>query len=190
MSLSSQEAAASLTEVNKAHQKSAELYFYRRSSPHLIMWGIIWVLGYGYTGLIHLYANQVWWALIAVGIAGAVMIGRCHKGDDSHLGPMAWRMGALFIIIFIFVTASYAILQPTRGAQFAAYPALLTGFAYMVVGLWVGLRYVVSGAVVVALTLIGFFYIDPLFHSYAVCLWFAVVGGAAMILTGIWFRTV
>ena len=54
----------------------------------------------------------------------------------------------------------------------------------MAIGLWRGLRYVISGMAVVALTLIGFFYIGPIFF------WFAAVGGGAMILTGLWFRAV
>jgi hypothetical protein len=42
---------------------------------------------------------------------------------------------------------------------------------------------VISGVVVVALTLVGFYFISPIFF------WFAAVGGGAMILTGLWFRT-
>jgi hypothetical protein len=95
-------------------------------------------------------------------------------------------MGALWAIILFFVIATYAILQPHLAKQFCAYPALITGCAYMAVGLWRGLRYVISGVVVVTLTLIGYYYIEQFFSIFY---WFAIVGGGAMILTGLWFRT-
>jgi hypothetical protein len=184
MSLSSQEAAESLSQAEQAGRRSKQVYFYHRSSPHLIMWGIIWFIGYGGTGLFPLYSNALWGALILIGATGGFLLGRYRKPDGSTTGPYAWRMAAVWAIILLFVFSTYAILQPHHSRQFAAYPALITGSVYMALGLWTGLRYVISGVVVVALTLIGFFYIEPIF------LWFAVVGGAAMILTGLWFRTV
>jgi hypothetical protein len=187
MSLSSEEAQASLNQVADAERRSSQLYFYHCSSPHLIMWGIIWIIGYGGTGLFPHYANLLWLGLIVIGCIGGMVIGQRHK--DGHLlsAPKTWRFGALWAIILFFVLSTYAILHPTDGRQFCAFPALITGCVYMAIGLWRGLRYVISGAVVTALTLFGFFYIDQFF---ATALWFAVVGGSAMILTGLWFRTV
>jgi hypothetical protein len=184
MSLSSKEAQASLSQVQEASRRSSQLYFYHRSSPHLIMWGIIWIIGYGGTGLFPHYGNQLWLGLIVIGCAGGILLRRCHKTDGNVGGPHAWRMAALWAVILFFVFATYAIMQPHFARQFCAYPALITGCVYMAIGLWRGLRYVISGAVVVALTLVGFYYIQPIFF------WFAAVGGGAMILTGLWFRTV
>ena len=184
MSLSSQEAAASLSQVEQARRRSSQLYIYHRSSPHLIMWGIIWIIGYGGTGLFPSYGNQLWLALVVIGCIGGVILSRMAKPDGSTSGPYAWRMAALWAIILFFVFATYAILQPYLAKQFCAYPALITGCAYMAIGLWRGLRYFISGVVVVALTLVGFFYIEPIFF------WFAAGGGGAMILTGLWFRAV
>jgi hypothetical protein len=121
---------------------------------------------------------------VLIGTSGGVILGRCRKSDGVSSGPYAWRMAALWAIILFFVFATYAILHPHNGRQLAAFPALITGCAYMALGLWSGLRYVISGMAVVALTLIGFFYIEPIFF------WFAAVGGGAMILTGLWFRAV
>jgi hypothetical protein len=184
MSLSSKEAAESLSQVETATRRSSQLYFYHRSSPHLILWGIIWIVGYGGTGLAPRYGLVIWLALIAIGALGGAIIGRCAKSDGPDTPPYAWRNFALWLIILFFVFATYAILQPHLARQFCAYPALITGCVYMAIGLWRGLRYLIAGAVVVALTLIGYYYIDQVFF------WFAAVGGGAMILTGIWFRTV
>jgi hypothetical protein len=184
MSLSSEEAQASLSQVEEAGRRSSQLYFYHRSSPHLIMWGVIWIIGYGGTGLFPSYGWRLWMGLIVIGCVGGILLGRCPKPDGHTSGPYAWRMGALWAIILFFVSATYAIMHPTLDRQFCAYPALITGCAYMAVGLWHGLRYLISGIVVVALTLVGYYFIEPIFF------WFAAVGGGAMILTGLWFRTV
>lgn len=184
MSLSSQEAAESLSQAEQAGRRSEQAYFYHRSSPHLIMWGVIWILGYGGTGLFPQYADPLWAVLILGGCLGGVLIGRYSKSKCEKGTPYAWRIAALFAVILFFVEATYAILQPHLAKQFCAFPALITGSVYMALGLWRGVRYLISGIVVVALTLVGFFYIDWIFF------WFAVVGGASMILTGLWFRTV
>lgn len=187
MSLSSEEAAASLTQVEEASRKSSQLYFYHRSSPHLILWGVIWIIGYGNTGLFPQYANLVWLILIGIGCIGGIILGRgCPTEGGVIAGPLAWRMGALWAIILFFVFATYAILEPHMSRQLCAYPALITGCAYMALGLWRGLRYLISGMVVATLTLVGFFAVGDAYVAF----WFAVVGGSAMILTGLWFRTV
>lgn len=186
MSLSSQEAQASLAEAEQARRKSAEVYFYRRSSPHLIMWGGIWILGYGGCQYFPDDSNLIWGPLIALGVIGGILIGRRSAGDACAWGhQLSWRMPALTALIIFFVFGTYAILAPTHGAQYAAYPALITGTAYSAVGLWVGTRYLVTGILVMALTLVGYFYLQEY-----ILLWLAFVGGGSMILAGFWFRTV
>jgi len=186
MSLSSREAAQSLSQAESASRRSAELYVYHRSSPHLIMWGIIWVFGYGGTGLTPENANLIWGILTAIGLAGGIVIGRCTPKDTVKGSFRAWRLAALFAIIIFFVSATYTVMEPHLAKQFCAFPALITGTAYAAVGLWAGTRYVVAGIAVLALTLFGFFYLTP--HLYF--FWMALVGGGAMILAGLWFRTV
>lgn len=188
MSLSSQEAQASLAEAEGARRRSAELYGYRKASSHLIMWGTIWVFGYGGTGFAPDRSNLIWGVLVPLGILGSVILGRCTKrfaGSDAK-SSYAWRAGILGLLICLFVGATYTVMWPVPGAAFAAYPALITGFAYSVVGLWVGLRYLVTGALVIALTMFGFFEIPGIDYLY----WMAVVGGGSMILAGFWFRRV
>lgn len=186
MSLSSEEAAKSLSQAESARRRSSELYFYHRSSPHLILWGVIWVLGYGGTGLFPFYSGYIWDVLVVIGVTSGVIIGRCSRVEGSTAGPKAWRLAALALIIIFFVSATYRIMEPHLARQFCAYPALITGTAYMAVGLWSGIRYVIAGAVVVALTLIGFYSLDPHWYFF----WMAAVGGGSMVLAGLWFRTV
>ncbi|HEY0282081.1 MAG TPA: hypothetical protein VGC27_05610 [Rhizomicrobium sp.] len=183
MSLSSKEAAETLSDVERASRRSAQLYGYSRSAPHLIMWGSIWVVGYTQTDLFPRYANWGWIALILAGVIGGAIIGQ-RNAALKH-GPLAWRMFAVSAIAIFFVFATYTIMWPVRGEAIAAYPALITGTLYAGIGLWAGLRYVITGIVVVAATLGGYFFL----HEHLL-LWMAFVGGGGMILAGIWFRKV
>lgn len=186
MSLSSQEAAESLSQAEQAGRRSAQVYFYHRSSPHLILWGTIWIFGYGGCQFFPAYANWIWGPLIVIGVATGVLIGHRNRSVDRDCASRyAWRMAALAMLIVFFIFSTYTIMAPTHGVQFACYPALITGTAYTAVGLWVGMRYVVTGILVMALTLFGYFYLQEY-----IALWLAFVGGGSMILAGLWFRTV
>jgi hypothetical protein len=183
MSLSSEEAAAHLSQAESAGRRSAQLYSYRRTSPHLIMWGAIWVIGYGVCDFFPHYGNATWIGLILAGVIGGIFFGRRCASKTG--GPRAWRMIGLAVLAVFFVAATYTIMWPVHGAQVATYPALITGTVYAGVGLWAGLRYVVTGIMVIALTLGGFFWV----HEHLL-LWMAFVGGGSMMLAGLWFRAV
>ena len=187
MSLSPKEAAESLADAENAARRSARIYGYSKASPHLILWGAIWILGYGGTDLFHHYANLIWGVLILLGCLGGFLISRrCPSARDPKAPATsgAWRVFALGGIVFLFVLSTYLILKPTYGEQFAAFPALLTGAIYTAVGLWLGVRWILSGLFVIALTM-GGFYLLP--DHYV--LWLAFVGGGGMMAAGFWFRT-
>jgi hypothetical protein len=150
------------------------------------MWGSIWVLGYGGTGLAPEYSNWLWTALMICGIAGGLMLRRDRVADCRGSGFKPWRMPVLFATIILFVFTTYTIMEPHHAKQVCAFPALITGMAYVALGLWMGIRYVIAGIAVVTLTMFGFFYIPTYWYFF----WMALVGGGAMILSGIWFRTV
>ena len=180
MSLTSKEAAETLSDVERAAKRSAEAYGYSRSSPHLILWGAIWFLGYTGSDLYPAAAGWIWLVLVLIGCAAGTLIGHTQREAYVRRG---WHMFGLIAIAFLFVFASYAVLKPTHDAQVAAYPPLIVGAIYAGLGLWLGLRFVVAGLLITALTLGGYFYLHEHF-----LLWMAVVGGGGLALAGLWFR--
>ena len=180
MSLSSKEAAETLSDVERAGRRSAQAFGYRKASPHLILWGIIWVIGYSATDLRPADANLIWAALIAAGCIGGYVLGRGHERS-----PQAWRFFAVVGIVLIFIASTYTIMHPVHGPQMAAFPALITGAVYAGLGLWLGTRYLITGLAIIALTMGGFLYL----HEH-ILLWMAFVGGGGLILAGVWFRKV
>ena len=189
MSLSSDQAAESLKEIDRTRQRSAQAYRYANSSPFFILWGVIWMVGYTATDLYPHHANPLWLALMAAGLLGHMAIGR-HRASigEPHAGMNRFaglRLLAGFIAVFCFVGASYAIFAPVGWKQQASFVPLLMALFYVLVGLWAGTRFVVTGLAVAALTLGGFFYLPTHF-----LLWMALVGGGALILAGLWMRKI
>lgn len=187
MSLSSKEAAETLSDVERAARRSARAYSYNRSSPHLIIWGLCWVIGYAGTYFFLPQTNLVWAATIVAGMVASTITGKVmHTSCDAKAGARhGLRMFGLIGIAAVFMGATYAIMGPLHGLQPAAFPALLVAAAYCAVGLWLGTRYLILGALVFALTLAGYFYLPQYY-----LLWMGFVGGGALILTGLWFRKV
>ena len=55
---------------------------------------------------------------------------------------------------------------------------------YCLAGLWFGRAFVAIGLAIIALTLIGYFFITGAFFL----LWMAVVNGVGLIVGGLWMR--
>jgi len=189
MTLSTDQAAESLKEIDRTRRRSATAYVYANSSPFFVMWGVIWMIGYTGTDLYPRYANPLWLALMLAGTLGTVLIGRTraqagqpHPGINRYAGI---RFLASFVAIGAFIAATFAIFGHATHEQQAAFTPLIVALIYAVVGIWKGPRFLVTGIAVAALTVGGFFFMHEHFM-----LWMAAVGGGALVLAGLWLRTV
>ena len=95
MSLSPDQAAENLQEIERTGRRSAEAYEYAASSPQFILWGLIWMAGYAGSYLLPHYGfvgaiNWLWLGLIVIGIAGSHILGRRRY---RHLSPRARAKG-------------------------------------------------------------------------------------------------
>lgn len=183
MPISPAEAQNALHDISRAERSSAALYRYRHASPHLIVWGLIWAVGYGAT-----YAKPqlgvLWPVLVGIGTFASAWIG--WKFKPAKPGGYDWRLAGTWLAIFLFIAAIFAVMPPRSVAEVSAFFPLLVALFYGLIGIWIrGARLVLTGAAVGALTIIGFFFLPQIF-----LLWMAVVGGGALILGGFWLRSV
>ena len=186
MPLSSNEAAEMLRDIDRTTRRSANAYGYSAASPHLILWGVIWIVGYGATALQpHSPALQaVWPGLCLVGAGGSFWIG--WRMRPASAAGHDWRYVATFAAIVLFVFALFSIMPPTNGVQMGAFFPLLASLFYALIGIWAkGARMILLGMAIAALTLFGFFALRSQF-----ALWMAAVGGGGLILGGLWLRSV
>jgi hypothetical protein len=182
MPLSSEQASQVLREVEAVSHRSGQLYRYQRFAPMLVLWGVIWLIGFGMTNFFPARASWLWIALDVIGVAGCIYLGGKGKQEPSNSG--AWRWLASIAAIVAFYIAILSIFQPFSGRQSAVLITLLVALFYVLSGVWIGARLTITGIAMAALTLAGYY----LFPSYFF-LWMAVVGGGALMLAGLWLRT-
>jgi hypothetical protein len=187
MHLSPDEAAHTLRDIGAAESRSRRLHGYRQASPHLILWGILWAIGYGLTAALPHLGQPIWTVLVAIGLVAGFLI--AVRGAPTVTGEakprIYWRFPAIAATSFAFIAATLAVMAPVSSRQIDAFIPLVVAASYAVMGFWLGLRFTVAGAVLAAFTLFGFFLL-PLHFG----LWMAAVGGGALVLAGIWLRSV
>ena len=180
MAVSSSDAEQRLREVSNTERHSATIYGYRTASPHLIVWGVIWIVGYG-SAYFRPAWSMVWPVLTIAGLAISVWLGWKER---RRAQPFDWRYRATLLVVVLFTIAILAILSPKTPAQISAFIPMLVALFYSLVGIWTrGMRMLVTGVVLAVLTVSGYIWVREVFP-----LWMAALGGGALILGGIWLR--
>jgi hypothetical protein len=182
MALTSEQASQALRDLEAVGQRSGKLYRYQRTAPMLVLWGVIWFIGFGATQLSPARAQWLWLALDIAGVLGCIYLGKRAHHDGST--NTSWRWLASVATTAVFCVLVLTILPPSNGAQVGAFIALIVALFYVLAGLWIGARLVIIGIALAALTVFGYFML-PLYFA----LWMAVIGGGALILAGLWLRT-
>ncbi|HEX4371171.1 MAG TPA: hypothetical protein VH019_07465 [Rhizomicrobium sp.] len=179
--ITTREAHDALQEAATAERRSAQAYGYSRRAPFCILWGLIWMAGYGGTAVLPgRDSNWLWLALAIIGTAISIWIGN-NRADGR--GRDGWRAGLVIVFAMAFTAALLFIMHPTDPLQVGAYWPLLLSAIYASIGLWLGLRYILLGAFLAIATLGAYFFLKDLFFA-----WTAVVGGGSILLTGLWMR--
>lgn len=179
-----QEAADALHDIEHAEQHSVTAYRYEKSSRHLFLWGVIWMVGYGVT-YVRPRSSLIWAVLVVIGIIGTFWISWRTRTKRSR-ASFGWRYAATLLAVFLFIEALVAILPPKSNAQIDALFPLLIALWYAILGVWTrGTRIALLGVALGALTIGGYFWLPQYF-----LLWMAGVGGGALILGGFWLRRV
>lgn len=185
MSIPPQEAADALRDIQQAQRQSVVAYRYQRFSPHLFLWGVIWIVGYA-AEYVQPSATVVWFLLVLVGIIGSFWIGFRAEPKRSDASKAGWQYGTTALAIFLFICALFAILPPRSEAQIGAFFPILVALFYALIGIWTSAaRITVLAFTLAALTVAGYFWLPQYF-----LLWMAMVGGGALILGGVWLRRV
>src|ERR1700683_1214847 len=148
MTLSPNEAADTLRDIAAVETRSHRLYSYRQGSPHLILWGVLWAIGYGLTEPWPQQGRAIWSALVAIGlIGGFVIVLRAHANRAGAKSQIYWRFPTIALTGFVFIFASIAVMGPVSGRQIGAFIPLVVAAGYAVMGFWLGLRFTIAGAV-------------------------------------------
>ena len=116
------EAQEALRDIQQTGRASATARGYQRASPHLILWGVIWAVGYGLSYARPQY-GLVWPALVVIGTIASFWLG--WKSKPAGAGGYDWRYGATALAVFLFITAVFAVMPPQSVKQLCAFFPIL-----------------------------------------------------------------
>lgn len=183
MTISKEDAAQALGEIDQARGRLHEATAYEHAAPFLVIWGLVWLVA----DLLTQFAPRfrlAWSVCVVAGIVASFAVGFAmgRKSLPAQAGS-DWRQAATWFVVMAMVFSLFLVIPVTSDREVHSVFGLVFGFIYVIVGLWMGWRVAALGVALVALTLIGF---------YAVGAWYplfmGVVAGGALILGGLWLR--
>jgi len=187
MSLSSEQAAQALREVEQTSALSSTLYGYQQASPYLILWGVIWVIKFALGDFFPQYNNFIWIPFDVLGVAGCFYLGarsaRARQCSGVQKVNDGWRWLGSIAAVMAFIVVIQLIMAPVTERQAVTFIVLIVAVAYVLYGLWGSPRIGVTGVVLAALILFGYYQVQVHFD-----LWTGVVGGGSLILAGLWLK--
>jgi hypothetical protein len=182
--ISTEEAAEALKSIALVKRRASILRGYERGAPHVILWGLVWVAGYGLSDVVPSIAGPTWLVLDVAGVVGSFLLGRAAVAGVPMAGEgYGRRFAALGAAMLAFILATYYVMEPRDAVQFGAFPALLLATIYTVLGIWRGARWAAAGVALGVCTVAGFALFKEHFMS-----WMAAVGGGTLLVTGFWLR--
>jgi hypothetical protein len=189
MNISQEDARESLSKVRDVTVQTQRAVTSAYANPVLILWGTLWVIAFTATHFYIEYAYHIFIAMSVVGSVGTAIIffGLFHSRAPFRDDPserIGWRIAALWILLYVYVTIWLFLLAPFSGMQCNAFIGTAGMFACVVMGLWFGSTFmIVLGLAMTGVTLVGFY----LLTSYY-CLWMAMMGGGTLLGTGLYIR--
>jgi hypothetical protein len=182
MSLSRDDAAKSLKDIEAAAALSTKLKEYETAAPHFLIWGLVWAVAYATSAAMPELRNTAWPVAVALGVLGSTIAGAFEKG--AYRTPV-WVSAAVAAVITVFIFAIVTVADPQNTREIEALIPLIFAAGYTLAGLFLGVRFFICGVVLGAGTVAGFMWAGPNFGY-----WMAVLGGGTLILTGLWLRRV
>ncbi|WP_279357495.1 hypothetical protein [Methylobacterium indicum] len=176
-----EEARLALAAAEDGESRLLAALIYGRASPYLILWGIAWMAGYVGTFLAPERGNTIWSVVTALGWATTILLvlvqRRIGRGRHSRRG-LRYSVSAVLMTAYAALWAF--VLLSGHANALGIYAGTVTGFAYLVAGLWRGPLLAVLGAALTLLFLAGFA-IPPMgFLLYA-----GLLGGGGLVAAGL-----
>ena len=125
MGLSPQDALAALNDVEAADTRARASQANRAGAPYLILWGVVWVIGYGLSGV--LPPRDIGWMWMGVSLAGFAGMFLLPRRQSS--GSRAFRRGSaefFFENVRTDIDTLVADVNPRTGDQFLNFGVTLS----------------------------------------------------------------
>ncbi len=187
MNISPTEAEEALAAIQNMVQKTRRAISASGGYIFLIVWGVIWLLGFMGSQFLPVKTASYTWMVLDIlgGIISAVIGIRMNRGVRSAAPITSGKRIAFFwLLLFFYCVAAIGVAWPVEGKQFAMFIILFVGVGWMAMGLLLSFASIWWGLAITALALIGYFLLPGIFH-----LWMAILGGGGMIALGLYIRS-
>ncbi len=187
MNISPTEAEEALAAIQTMMQKTRRAISSSGGYLFLIVWGVIWLLGFLSSQFLSIEtAGYIWIGLDTFGgILSAVLGIRMGRGVRNSSPTISGkRIGTFWLLLFFYVIATVAISWPADGKQLAMYIILFVMVGWLAMGLLLSFASIWPGLIITALALVGYFLLPGIFY-----LWMAILGGGGMIALGLYIRS-
>ena len=179
--IDSQQAAEALADVDDMVRRVRQSRIYDLASQLMVMWGVLVVAGYLITWLVPQYAVIGWVAVYVIGIGGW---GAFSAINQPKSGVRTFDLKFLYALAMIIIFGVFCCIFGHFGPrQLSTFWPIYFMLFYTIAGLWAGYAFVAIGLSIIALTLVGYFFIGPAFD---LCI--AGVNGGGLMLGGLWMR--
>jgi len=187
MNISPIEAEEALASIQVMMQKTRRLISSSGAYMFLIIWGVIWLLGFtGSQFLSQDIGGYAWMGLdILGGILSAFVGIRMGRGvRSSSFTSTGKRIGIFWMLLFFYAGATAAVSWPADGKQLSMYIILGVMVGWLAMGLLLSFASIWPCLVITALALIGYFLLPGIFY-----LLMAFLGGGGMIALGLYIHS-
>jgi hypothetical protein len=194
MNISKEEASEALGQIDDAISQTRRTIGQGNSSTKLILWGVIWMIGYSCSQFVPAKAQTIWLCLVGLGTLGSLNWGARSKPHPQS--PNGSRIGSGWLVLFAYAVFWFFLFhldnqsgrlrlhfEPSSGLQSGVFFATVAMCAYVLAGLWLGRFFIWLGATVTLLTVVGYFLMPDWF-----CVWMAITGGGSLIVAGLYIR--
>lgn len=189
-SLSPEEAGNLLNEARQAASDMRNRIANSVVGPILIVWGIVWTTCFSITVLGPSISGWAWLIGDSAGFAGTFVLWRRNRNRGATQGEgrriIGRRLFWSWLLLFVFADIWIAIAWPMSGQQFGAFLVTAVMFAYVLMGLWLEMRFLFwLGLGVTAVVAGGYLAggLTPLLPALA-----PVTGGLALLASGIYLN--
>lgn len=184
--ISQQEASSVLRDVEATETRTVRSGLYAAASPHLVLWGAIWACGYAacqFTGP-ERWA-PIWGVLTAVGVALAFWLSWRQSSRSARRDHSAGTIAVMTLTVGLFIIATLVLFAPVEPMAALAFPSLVMGLVYVMMGYNLMPRLAFVGAGIASVVMAGF-----LLAPEWTALFAALAGGGGLMLGGLWLRDV
>lgn len=189
MEITPKEAQELLRETDSVAKEMRAKRAYGVVGPILVAWGAVWIVCFGITHFVPTISGTAWLVGDAFGIAASIYVGhrkaRCGEVQSEASKQLGWRLFWFWLFLFIYADIWLAVLRPSRGEDIGLFIVTLVMFAYVVMGLWLGMRFLLWLGLLGTLLAVAGYVFSMAVPGY-LDLWLGLTSGTALFGSGIY----